>query len=612
MLLRAKTAYYSDQILECGRDQKALFTITNKLLNRNVTKLPSCETPEQLAETFADFFTKKILDIRTELASAFPVSPSENTTNHLLTEFFEFRTMTEEEIKKILTGCPSKSCALDPIPTWLVKLCAEELLPIITHVINLSLSQSLMPEEIKEALLNPLLKKASLDYEILKHFRPVSNLAFLSKLIEKVVAAQFKDHIKSNNLRDRLQSAYWECHSTETALLKVQNDILHAIDSESVVLLILLDQSAAFDTIDHTILLSRLEQRFGIKGKALKWFQSYLKDRKQYVNIDGARSSPRDLEFGVPQGSVLGPILFTCYTTPLGDIIERHGLLRHFYADDTQIYLSMKPGPETTDQAVIKIQNCIREVGQWMASNFLKLNDSKTEVMVFGAKHKLQPLQINIQIGDQPIRPSKTVRNLGVVYDAGVCMDKHISMVCRSANMHIRNIGGIRKYLTPEAAKTLVHSLVISRLDYANALLYGLPQMKINKLQLVQNKAARVITRTPRRDHITPVLCELHWLPVKYRIDYKVAVHTYRALNGQAPVYLQDLVTSYQPHRALRSGQQNLLSVVTPNSLYGSRSFSVATPNMWNSLPLSLRLAPSLSAFKKDLKTFLFKQAYQL
>ena len=505
-----------------------------------------------------------------------------------------------------------QSCELDPVPTWLLKLCSEDLLPIITHVINLSLSQSVVPGDIKEALLAPLLKKASLDHEVLKHFRPVSNLAFIGKMIEKVVAVQFKDHLIRNKLQELMQSAYRKGHSTETALLRVQNDILQAIDNNKIIMLVLLDLSAAFDTIDHALLLSRLEHRFGVKSKALAWFKSYLSERKQFVTINGVRSSPRNLKYGVPQGSVMGPILFTCYTAPLGEIIERHGLCRHFYADDTQLYIAVKPGSDLViEEAVTRIQNCISDIAEWMATNFMKLNDGKTEVMVFGAANKIRP-QVNVNIRDQDIQPSKSVRNLGVVYDPGLLMDKHITMVSRAANMHIRNIGSIRRYLSPEAAKVLVHSLVISRLDYGNVLLYGLPQTQLSRLQRIQNKAARVITRTPRRDHITPVLYDLHWLPVVWRIKFKVALYAYRCLNELAPMYLQDLVTQYHPTRNLRSEQQNLLTMPKARTVYGHRAFSVAAPFVWNSLPIDLRLAPSLTMFKKNLKTYIFREAYHM
>ncbi len=454
-----------------------------------------------------------------------------------------------------------------------------------------------------------------MDQEILKNFRPVSNLTFLSKVIEKVVAIQFKQHLLHHKLHDPFQSAYRENHSTETGLLRVQNDILQANDVGLAALQIMLDLSAAFDTIDHTVLLQRLEHRFGVKDQALQWFRSYLSGRKQCVSIDGQRSSWKNLEFGVPQGSVLGPLLFNCYTAPLGDIIEKHGLKRHFYADDTQLYLAIDPSSEMgTESAIRQIQLCLTDIKNWMESNFLKLNDDKTEVIVFGSLSMLSDIgKITINVGDQRVEAADKVCNLGVVFDPNLKMDKHITKVCRTANFHLRNIGKIRKYLTLDAAKSLVQSLVISRIDYTNSLLYGLPKIQLNRLQRIQNKAARIVTRTPKYDHITPILIDLHWLPVEQRVTYKVALQVYRVLNDLSPAYLKDLIIPYQPGRSLRSGQQNLVSVPKYQLMkFGGRSFASVGPTVWNSLPIDIRNAPSIATFKKVLKTHLFRKAYNV
>jgi hypothetical protein len=182
-----------------------------------------------------------------------------------------------------------------------------------------------MPVNLKEALLNPLLKKASLDSKTFKNFRPVSNLAYISKIVEKVVDNCTTDHMALHNLHDEFQSAYRKFHSTETALLRLHNDIMQAIDNKEAVALVLLDLSAAFDTVDHQILLNRLSSKVGIRGSVLAWFKSYLSDHSQKVIIKGSRSSSHKLNCGVPQGSILGPKRFSIYIIPLGEIIQKHG-----------------------------------------------------------------------------------------------------------------------------------------------------------------------------------------------------------------------------------------------------------------------------------------------
>ncbi len=253
-----------------------------------------------------------------------------------------FESLTQEQVRKFIVKSPCKSCSLDPIPTALLRECLDLLLPVITDIVNMSLSNGSFPDEYKLALVTPLLKKLGLEI-IFPSFRPVSNLQFLSKLTERAVASQFVDYIRDKQLKELLQSAYCEYHSTETALTKVHNDIMLAMDNQKVVLLLLLDLSAAFDTVDHDILLSRLELRFGVRGTVLQWFKSYLTDRSQAVTAQGSRSSSKVLQYGVPQGSVLGPILYCCYTAPLGDILRSQGVDFHFYADDSQIYLAFSP-----------------------------------------------------------------------------------------------------------------------------------------------------------------------------------------------------------------------------------------------------------------------------
>ncbi len=613
----ARRKHYNGEILSNSKDQKALFCIVDKLLHqKSEPLLPSHDCPQELANRFADYFSNKILKIRSELESikseATNIHVNQNATPRPKKFLSDFPRTSEEEVLKLIKSSPSKSCALDPMPTWLLKDCTGVLLPVITKIVNLSLSSCTMPSQLKNAILSPLLKKISLDIEILKNFRPVSNLAFISKLIEKVVAARTMTQMIECHLHELLQSAYRKFHSTETALTKVQNDILHSLDRKYAILLVLLDLSAAFDTIDHEILLNILSSRLGITGNALAWFKSYLSQRYQTVSINGVKSVSQELKFGVPQGSVLGPILFTIYMLPLGDILRSYNVQFHQYADDTQLYLRFDPNSKcSTEDCKSVMQRCIEDVRKWMAQNMLKLNDDKTEVLLIGADVKSAYDFGSIHVGPNLIEPCKSARNIGVTFDSEMKLDSHIKNVTKQANYHIRNIGQIRKFLTKEAAEILVHSFISSRLDYCNALLYGIPLTTISKLQQVQNTAARVVTRTSKYDHITPVLKSLHWLPVSQRIQFKILLITFKCLNGLAPAYLVDLLERYCPVRNLRS-QDELLLVIPKSRLkrYGDRAFYMAAPLLWNALPSTLRKATSVESFKSRLKTYLFKEAY--
>ncbi|PIK59836.1 hypothetical protein BSL78_03291 [Apostichopus japonicus] len=249
--------------------------------------------------------------------------------------------------------------------------------------------------------------------------------------------------------------------------------------------LVLLDLSAAFDTVDHDVLISRLRNHLGLRDTALNWCKSYLSQRPQHICIGNAISDAVVLDYSVPQGSVLGPQLFTIYTYPVRDIILKYNLQYHVYADDTQIYFSFKSCQHDADSSLRIMENCIQEIRCWMQQNFLKLNDDKTEFVLFGSRQLLSKISLPfIRIGDSQIVPVSQARSLGVVFDSFMTMKPHICNVIRSSSLHIRNIGMIRKYLNRVAAEQIVHSFITSRLDNGNALLFGLPQSQLSRLRL--------------------------------------------------------------------------------------------------------------------------------
>ena len=295
--------------------------------------LPSNISPESLPDKFNEFFVRKIDEIRRSFDPDRPIPT--NQVEISCTAFAEFQLVTEDFVKTVVQEMPPNSCDLDPIPTY---DCLDEIIPIVTSIMNKSLSSGIVPPCFKHALVKSLLKKANLDPKCLKHYRSVSNLPFLSKVLECIVLKQFLQHLQSHNLLEPFQSAYRKCHSIETALLRVVNDLLQASDSGCVSILSPLDLSAAFDTIDHNILITRLCSTFGCFGTVLEWFISYLSCRTQSVFV-GHESTPSVL-CGMPQGSVLGPLLFTLYTHPLSTVICQSGISYHFLADDSQLHKS--------------------------------------------------------------------------------------------------------------------------------------------------------------------------------------------------------------------------------------------------------------------------------
>jgi hypothetical protein len=605
----AKSSYMCEKIHESKGNQKQLFKIANDLLYRKKARpLPSHTDPEVLANDFADFFSNKISKI---YESFLGTNGCPHSTDELTSSLFDTLHPTcESELRKLIMQSNTKSCALDPIPTSLLKQCLDCLLPVLVRLINLSFSTNAFPDALKLAIIHPLLKKSHLDPENKKHYRPVSNLPFLGKLIEKTAIKRFSEHISDNQLEVQLQSAYKEYHCVETALLVVFDDLLCALDSRKHILVTLLDYSAAFDTIDHSVLLRRLQNSYGVYGGAIEWIKSYLTNRHQAVSISNIVSKRHDLTYGMPQGSLFGPFGYPKYSRPIARIAEEHGIYYHQYADDTQLYVMCDQ--DDAQQCKDQLEKCIEEIRTWSTINKLKLNDSKTEFLIISSKHSRSSIDItSISIGDSAVSNVKSAKNIGAVMDSNLTMAEHISSICKSAYFHLRNIAQIRRSLTQDAAAILIHSLVTSRLDNLNSLLFGLPDNMIVKLQYIQNHAAKVVVKKKKSDHVTPILQSLHWLPVAIRIEYKLMLITYKCLHGKAPEYLASRLHKYVPSRTLRSADQYLLVERRANlKSYGERSFSVACPKLWNKLPLELRKCDGLETFKSKLKTFLFKKAF--
>uniref|UniRef100_A0A8C1NB80 Reverse transcriptase domain-containing protein n=1 Tax=Cyprinus carpio TaxID=7962 RepID=A0A8C1NB80_CYPCA len=382
------------------------------------------------------FFNTKIVNIHQQLTSQNNAASDLSylvSRDSQLSLFYSFELPAIDEISGFIKQSKSCTCELDPLSTHLAKACLSSLSGIVADIIHSSLTSGVVPSSFEVAVITPRLKKPGADTNNFAHFRPISNFPFLSKILETVVASQVNSHLLNNSLFEKFQSGYRPLHSTETAMVKVINDLLMSADSGLLTILILLDLTTAFDTISHQVLLDRLLS-VGITGVPLIWLRSYLSGRTQFVKLKNFSSYVSPVTAGVPQGSVLGPVLFIIYLLPLGNIFRKYGMRFHCYADDTQLYLSSKPNSTLLSSSLL---GCLEEIKSWFSRNFLKLNIDKTEVLLVGSKSIL-------------------------------------------------------------------------------SLVFGLPNKLLHKLQLVQNSAAHIITRTSSIEHITQVLYHLHWLPVKY------------------------------------------------------------------------------------------------
>lgn len=583
-------------------DPKILWRNIDSLLGRN-----DSEVNDSLlsAETLSRYFVSKVKSVSEVTDTADKPIFYECNVSQLVV----LSECSIVEIEKAFRDSLMTTSFLDPVPSYLLPQLLDLLLPFYKLLINSSFSSGVFPLGLKCAVIVPKIKKSGLDINDSCNFRPVSNLPFLSKIFERLVLSRLCDHFMKNNLFPKCQSAYRPYHSTETVLLKVVGDILLHIDNGLVDLLALLDLSSAFDTVDHGILLERLNKSFCVSGVALSWLSSFLTSRSQKVWFGNLMSAEIPFLTGVPQGSVLGPLLFLVYVADLITLVESLNISIQMYADDILIYCS--GSVSEVDAVSSKIVEGIEYINSWLKSNRLVLNPNKTEMMWVGSRNLLSKISLHeITVLDSVIKLSSVVKYLGVMLDNDLSFKSQCALITKSSFFCFKNLRLIKRYVPYDVFKQLVVAFILTRLDYCNSLFYSVNIELVNSIQLVQNTAARLIFGLKKFDHISERLKSLHWLPVRQRIIFKIAVLAFKCINGLCPDYLKsacmsvDLI-SYRS--SLRSSTNGMMLTHRTKTSIGKRSFFIYAPSVWNSLPCDLRTIESLDVFRRKLKFFLFQ-----
>ena len=403
-----------------------------------------------------------------------------------------------------------------------------------------------------------------------------------------------------NNLLTAKNYAYRKAHSTELLLLKVVNDLYSSFDMNMPSVVVLLDLSAAFDTVDHKKLLSILEKEIGIAGTALKWFESFLKGRTQKVKIGSTYSEEMELLYGLAQGSVLGPPLFKIYIRSLYQYVEPTNFRIEGFADDHQLikqFLVCLQRKALGDDIV----NCLNHISIWMDEFFLKLNPTKTKILVIAPPWIQSEIIIRgVFLEKECIRFVQSAKNLGIVLDDELSFTVHINNTVKSSFLFIKKLSQIKGYLSEDQLQQLVSSDVFSKLDYCNSLFYGISSALVKKMQHVQNCAARLVSKTKiPSGSMDRFLMDHHWLKVKYRPLYKILLIVHNCLQENAPEEIIQLIKPGDSQRTLHLRETNF------NNKYGCRAFSHSGPKLWNLLPKTIRCEVDTEQFKKSLKSFL-------
>ena len=518
-------------------------------------------------------------------------------TNKLNSCNFAFVEVSDSCVASMLLSMKSRGVGSDGISLDMVRLCCPRILGVLSHLFNCCLSGSVFPTVWKYGLVTPVPKSKSV--KELKDLRPITILPMLSKVLERIIAEQLRDHLLNNNILPEKQSGFRKHYSCATALLDLTDDVFRALDDGKSTMLFLLDFSKAFDILDHDLLLAIL--RFiGLSVPAVDLFKSYLSGRTQSVKLHYI-SDPVVVTSGVPQGSIIGPIMFTIYTCNLFSKLKF--LSHHLYADDTQLYCSFLPDdlPEVCDRVECEL-NCLHSE---IEKHALKVNSDKTQCILFTKKGKLNihQDQIDIFLRGNRLSFSESVTSLGVVIDDQLNFERHVSRLCGRAFSSLRSLYVSRKVLSVEVKRLLCDSLVLSHFNYCDVV-FG-PCMSYEarrRVQVVQNSCIRFIYGIGRGEHTSGALASSGWLTMRQRNMLHYLSLIYSIVSTGKPPYLCRKISYRTDVHNLNLRHRFCVTVPAHRTSKFRSCFSYQVARLWNLTPPSAKCASSSSAFKHIVK----------
>lgn len=595
-IAREKKAYCEWMMIRSKPRECWKFLKQNEFIpNKNKNHIPDhLKKPDQIN----DFFVNSLPCI----------TPSEESihfyeTNRLNNKNFVFSNATDELVYKILLSINTNSTGNDGISLKMLLFCCPYLLPIFTHLINYILEKNCYPSLWKNANVIVFPKKEH--PESYNDLRAISLLPTLSKLCEKVMEIQLRDYLTESVILPPTQSGFRSQHSCTTALLHVTDDIIQATDNGMCTILILLDFSRAFDTINHQVLIAIL-QYIGLSNDAIILLRNYISNRKQKVVLDGITSAVLELKNGVPQGSILGPLLFCIYISQITQMLEYTRV--HQYADDTQIYLSFPK--QDLIQTKANVQEDISKFSKAARDHCLLLNPQKSQMMVFGPKTQTNDVKENllIQIDGIALEYVNKAKNLGLTIDSNFRFEEHVSKLLQKSYAMLKLIYRNRTYLSKKTKTILCESLVLSSFNYCDAV-YG-PCLTMNyqrKIQKVQNSCLRLIFGIRRRNRISYKLNELNWLNMYNRRLHHAACLFQCIIKRKCPIYLHQKIRFRTDVHHLNTRFRGRLTPPIHKTEMFKRSFQYQIAYVYNGINDCLKIV-SIQMFKKKYKFVLLQK----
>lgn len=572
-----------------------------ELKKLNIVNKATSEIPESLQnpDEINNFFINSVPTYQNNHKSDLTNFYNNNTRNNIDNDFC-FKPVSEDFTNKIISGISSNAVGNDGFSIKFIKLCCPYIVPVITHIVNFCLENNVFPNQWKIALVKPIPK--SNEVKEYKDLRPVCVLPALSKILEKAIEIQLREHINSKQIIPPFQSGFRPQHSCLTALLNISDDIIKATDSGQITALVLLDFSKAFDTIDHDILIAVLHF-IGLSNSAISLLQNYLQGRKQRVIINNKTSNTVEVQSGVPQGSILGPLLYAIYTSNFPSYITY--CQHHFYADDTQLYYSFKSSD--IQQASVNINTDLTNIREAAEKHALNLNPLKSSLIVFGRKKALEGISNNliIKIDNNVLPIVQEAKNLGIVIDSNLRFKKQVNNMVKKAYLKLKILYVSKDMLTKNLKAILCDSLVLSQFNYCDVL-YGfcIDKEDSRRIQVVQNSCIRFIYGIRKFNHVTHKLKDLNWLSMVNRRRYHSICFFHKLITLKTPAYLYNRIRFRTDVHNINIRKKDMLSMPPHRSAFYERSFSYNIVHLYNEIDTKFKTM-SLLEFKKKIKQIL-------
>ena len=516
---------------------------------------------------------------------------------------FNFREVSEAEVSKVVKSIKSNACGVDGISAQYLIMSIDVIAPILTHIINCSFKFRWFPDRWKHALIKPIPKND--EPLTASDFRPISLLPAVSKVIEKIACAQMCDFFKGDMSLDKLQSAYKKFHSTQTALVNISDDIYQAMDKSQVTILILLDYSKAFDCANHRLILAKLKAA-GFQDEALSWILSYLFDRKQKVKTDSGESRWINIKNGVPQGSILGPLLFLVLVSDLYKSISNGHY--HMYADDTQLYYHCSV--DKIASVIAKINTDLQNVFLFSNDNCLKLNSGKSNFIIIGSNHNLNKIKQQnlppIVLNHEIIERKTHVKNLGVIFDEYFSWTNHVNKIISSAYFKLRQVYRFKNFLSQESKISVCETYVLCHLNYCDSVFFNISEFLKHKIQKVQNTCVRFIFGLKKYDHISASLKSLGTLNMEDRRILHGLTLMRKIKNKVAPSYLIDRITLHENLHSYNTRNRNNIVINKSNTALRQKSFFPFFSKLYNEITKNHKYRNvSIKTFQLHIKKYL-------